>query len=38
MSGRIIIESMLLVTRWGISHRLNQVVKLVQKKFRERKN
>ena len=38
MSGRIIIESMLLVTRWGISHRLNQTVKLVQKKFRERKN
>jgi dolichol-phosphate mannosyltransferase len=38
MSGRIIIESMLLVTRWGISHRLNQVEKLVQKKFRERKN
>ena len=38
MSGRIIIESMLLVTRWGISHRLNQVVKLVQKKFRERRN
>jgi dolichol-phosphate mannosyltransferase len=38
MSGRIIIESMLLVTRWGISHRLNQVVKLVQRKFRERKN
>ena len=38
MSGRIIIESMLLVTRWGISHRLNQAVKLVQKKFRERKN
>jgi len=38
MSGHIIIESMLLVTRWGISHRLNQVVKLVQKKFRERKN
>ena len=38
MSGRIIIESMLLVTRWGISHRLSQVVKLVQKKFRERKN
>jgi dolichol-phosphate mannosyltransferase len=38
MSGRIIIESMLLVTRWGISHRLNQTVKLVQKKFRERRN
>ena len=38
MSGRIIIESMLLVTRWGISHRLNQAVKLVQTKFRERKN
>ncbi len=38
MSGRIIAESMLLVTRWGISHRLNQSVKLVQKKFRERKN
>ena len=38
MSGRIIIESMLLVTRWGISHRLNQAVKLVQKKFRERRN
>jgi dolichol-phosphate mannosyltransferase len=38
MSGRIIIESMLLVTRWGISYRFNQVEKLVQKKFRERKN
>ena len=38
MSGRIIAESMLLVTRWGISHRLNQSVKLVQRKFRERKN
>lgn len=38
MSGRIIIESMLLVTRWGISHRFNQVEKLLQKKFRERKN
>ena len=38
MSGRIIAESMLLVTRWGFSHRLNQSVKLVQRKFRERKN
>ncbi len=38
MSGRIIAESMLLVTRWGVAHRLNQSVKLVQKKFRERKN
>lgn len=38
MSGRIIVESMLLVTRWGISHRLNQSVKLVQRKLRERKN
>ena len=38
MSGRIIVESMLLVTRWGFSHRLNQSMKLVQKKFRERKN
>jgi dolichol-phosphate mannosyltransferase len=38
MSGRIIVESMFLVTRWGISHRVNQVVKLVKKKFRERKN
>jgi len=38
MSGRIIAESMLLVTRWGIAHRLNQSVKLVQRKFRERKN
>ncbi len=38
MSGRIIAESMLLVTRWGVAHRLNQSVKLVQRKFRERKN
>jgi dolichol-phosphate mannosyltransferase len=38
MSGRIIVESMLLVTRWGIVHRWNQVKKFVQTKFRERKN
>lgn len=38
MSGRIIAESMLLVTRWGVAHRWNQSVKLVQRKFRERKN
>ena len=38
MSGRIIVESMLLVTRWGIVHRWNQAKKFVQTKFRERKN
>lgn len=38
MSGRIIVESMLLVTRWGIVHRWNQTKKFVQTKFRERKN
>lgn len=38
MSGRIIVESMLLVTRWGIAHRWNQVKKFVQTKFRERRN
>ena len=38
MSGRIIVESMLLVTRWGIVHRWNQVKKFVQTKFRERRN
>lgn len=38
MSGRIIVESMLLVTRWGIAHRWNQAKKFVQTKFRERKN
>ena len=38
MSGRIIVESMLLVTRWGIVHRWNQTKKFVQTKFRERRN
>jgi dolichol-phosphate mannosyltransferase len=38
MSGRIIVESMLLVTRWGIVHRWNQAKKFVQTKFRERRN
>jgi dolichol-phosphate mannosyltransferase len=38
MSGRIIVESMLLVTRWGISHRWNQAKNFVQTKIRERKN
>lgn len=38
MSGRIIIESMMLVTRWGISHRWNQTKNFVQVKIRERKN
>ena len=38
MSGRIIVESMLLVTRWGIAHRWNQAKKFVQTKFRERRN
>jgi dolichol-phosphate mannosyltransferase len=38
MSGRIIVESMLLVTRWGIVHRWNQTKKIVQTKFRERRN
>ena len=38
MSGRIIVESMLLVTRWGIVHRWSQAKKLVQTKSRERRN
>ena len=38
MSGRIIVESMLLVTRWGIVHRWNQTKKFVQTRFRERRN
>ena len=38
MSGRIIVESMLLVTRWGVAHRWNQAKNLVQAKIRERKN
>lgn len=38
MSGRIIVESMLLVSRWGIVHRWNQAKKLVQTKIRDRKN
>ncbi len=38
MSGRIIAESMLLVTRWGVAHRLNQAKSFVQLKTRERKS
>jgi dolichol-phosphate mannosyltransferase len=38
MSGRIIVESMLLVTRWGVAHRWNQAKNLVQARIRERKN
>ena len=38
MSGRIIVESMLLVTRWGVAHRWNQAKNLVQAKIRERKS
>ena len=38
MSGRIIVESMLLVTRWGIVHRWSQAKKFVQTKSRERRN
>lgn len=38
MSGRIIVESMLLVTRWGVAHRWNQTKSFVQAKIRERKN
>jgi dolichol-phosphate mannosyltransferase len=38
MSGRIIVESMLLVTRWGVTHRWNQAKNLVQAKIRERKS
>ena len=38
MSGRIIVESMLLVTRWGVAHRWNQAKSFGQAKIRERKN
>ena len=38
MSGRIIVESMLLVTRWGVAHRWNQAKNLVQAKIRGRKS
>jgi dolichol-phosphate mannosyltransferase len=38
MSGRIIAESMLLVTRWGISHRWNQTKTFLDTKIRDRKN
>ena len=38
MSGRIIAESMLLVTRWGVAHRWNQAKSFVQVKTRERKS
>ena len=38
MSGRIIVESMLLVTRLGIVHLWNQTKKFVQTRFRERRN
>jgi dolichol-phosphate mannosyltransferase len=38
MSGRIIAESMLLVTRWGVVHRWNQAKSFVQVKIRERKS
>ena len=38
MSGRIIVESMLLVTRWGVALRWNQAKSFGQAKIRERKN
>ena len=38
MSGRIIAESMLLVTRWGVAHHWNQAKNFVQVKIRERKS
>ncbi len=38
MSGRIIAESMLLVTRWGVAQRWNQAKSFVQVKTRERKS
>jgi dolichol-phosphate mannosyltransferase len=38
MSGRIIVESMLLVTRWGVAHRWNQAKSFGQARIRERKN
>ena len=38
MSGRIIAESMLLVTRWGILHRLGQSQKMMKSWVRRRKS
>jgi len=38
MSGRIIAESMLLVTRWGIIHRLGQLQKMMKSWVRRRKS
>jgi dolichol-phosphate mannosyltransferase len=38
MSGRIIAESMLLVTRWGLAHRWNQSKSFLDTKIRDRKN
>jgi len=32
MSGRIVVESMLLVTRWGIAHRVAQLRSLVKRR------